>query len=169
MKNFLLFAIISLWGCMSKDLTVDQARLLIEKEYNLPRVMSHDIHCGDPRDAKKLSEKKFEELGLVTIINKQTAQKGEPLIKFTKMADPYLLPITKEDKKFQIQKVKLADQQISNIRIWNKIGGTTMAEYTITRTNFTPFTLLVDKKTIAPEKKQVYFSRMQEQWVLENK
>ena len=40
---------------------------------------------------------------------------GNPIISFTDKAKPFLLPVTDEDKKSKVQKVKIADEDLEEI------------------------------------------------------
>ena len=133
-------------GCSSKnELSKEEASKIIKQANQYPRIIDFEIYCSDPAFAKKTIEAGLEERGLVTV---QRIQKlgdvGKPLIEFTDKAKPYLLPTAEKDKKIDIQKVKIAEEELSNIIGIQTIedGKQAIAEYTTTYKNITGFSPL---------------------------
>src|SRR5688500_11001361 len=113
-KLFTLFWIASLViGCNSKELNREEALQIIKKEKQYPKVIDYDIYCGDPQFARKLVDAGLEKEGLITLQRVQKLSNvGEPIIQFTDKAQPYLLTTTAEDKANNIQKVKIAEEEL---------------------------------------------------------
>lgn len=129
-----------------EELTKDAALRLIQQEMNYPKVYDHDIFCSDPEHARKVLDANLEKEGLLTVKRTQRmAEAGKPLISFTAKASPYLLPVSETDKKTNIQKVKIADEnlvQVTGIETAND-GKNATVKYTTAYKNLTPFAALV--------------------------
>jgi len=70
---------------------------------------------------------------------------GKPIIQLTDKAQPYLLTTPEKDKSINIQKVKLAEEQLKQVTGIKTMddGKSAVAEYTTTYKNVTPFSSLV--------------------------
>lgn len=171
-KLTIIFMIASLMGgCTSKkELSKEEASKIIKQDKQYPRVIDYDIYCSDPEFAKKAIDAGLEEQGLVTI---QRTQKlgdvGKPLIAFTDKAKPYLLPTPEKDKKMDIQKVKIADEElvdVTNIQTMED-GKQAVAEYTTAYKNVSAFSGLVKNNPTATHK--AFFTLFDDGWKLEKK
>jgi len=151
-------------------LTQDEALQIINKELNYPRVIDYDIFCSDPAHAKILLDAGLETSGMVTV---QKAQKlmdiGKPLVQLTEKANPYLLLTPDKDKELDIQKVKVADEEVKDLSI-NPDGvnkNIVLIEYTTVYKNITPFSVLMKRNLNEPVRHKVQFSLTDNGWILE--
>lgn len=166
----LILAGITLSRCNhAPKLNKDEALQIISKELNYPRVIDFDIYCSDPEYAKKLLDAGLETNGIVTVQKTQKLKDaGSPLVLFTDKAQSYLLPTPEKDKVLDIQKVKIADEEINDIQInpdpENK--NTVLVEYTTIFNNVTPFSVLMKKDFKKPSPNKVQFSRTEQGWVI---
>lgn len=174
MKNT-LFAICAAWvflsGCSNnKELSREEAINLIREEMEYPKVIDYDIYCGDPEFAKKVLDAGLETQGLVTV--QRTRKLGDvekPIIQFSSEAQPYLLPTPEKDKSINVQKVKLAEeelQEVTGVKITND-GKSAVAEYTITYKDVTPFSTLVNTNFKEKDTYTANFSLYDDGWRLE--
>lgn len=172
MKNLLFFFIISLVfaGCGSKELTREEAFQTLKQEMNYPQVYDYDVYCSDPKYASRAIEAGLESKGLVTVKRMQKMKEvGSPLITFNDKAKSYLLPISEEDKSSDVQKVKIADEdiiEVTGIKSAND-GKDAIVAYTTGYTNITPFETLVHKDLQKTTKHTAYFSLYDDGWRLE--
>jgi hypothetical protein len=172
MRNLsvILIAGLLLSGCGSKELTRDEALQIIKKERNYPHVLDYDIFCSDPSHAKKVLDKGLEAAGMV-IVHRTLKFKDvgvKPIIEFTDKAKPYLLTTSKEDQSAKIQKVKIADEDISEVTaiVPDKSNNTAVVEYTIIYKNITPFSVLMKKDLKQPDKQTAYFALSDKGWII---
>jgi len=147
--NFLIFAVIFI-SCKS-DLKLDEntALKLIKEEKGYPKVVEYEIYTADPEEVKKLLDLGLEKAGLITVQKSQSSKDvGKPLIKFTKKAERYLLPQTVEDKKANIQRVKIAEEVVIGITkiTENEEGKGAVAEFETSFENVSPFSVLARVK-----------------------
>lgn len=159
-------------GCSSKELGREEASGIIKKEMQFPKVVDYDILCGDPVYARKVIDAGLEEQGLVTVQRTQKLQDiGKPLISFTDKAKPFLLPTPEKDKEFEIQKVKIADEEFVNVTgIQMSEGGkNAVAEYTTTYKNVSDFSTLINRDYNKPDTNKAYFTLYDDGWRLEKK
>lgn len=167
----LTVAIITMTGCNTKKLDEKMAIELINNEYQYPQVLDHDIYCSDPVHARKVLKAGLEEKGLVIVQRTQKLKDiGKPLMHFTDAAKPYFLPTSEDDKKINIQKVKIADEnfdKIKEIKIWNS-GKMAIVEYSTVRNN-TIFGSLLRKGSSTIKEHKAYFILMENGWQIMNK
>lgn len=149
MKALFLIAIAAVFmtGCGSKELSKDEALTLLKRERGYPRVYDHTVYCGDPQQARDVLDKGLETNGLV-IVHRTAKLKDmgkKPIIEFTQKAKPFLLPTPEEDRKYKRQLVKIADEDILEIKsiVSNPADKTAVVEYTTSYKNLTPFAVLV--------------------------
>jgi hypothetical protein len=168
-----LAAIALLVGCGSSNkLDKKSAFDVLKKGVPFPHVLDYDIFCGDPDVARRLLNTAVEKEGYITI---QRTQKmgdiGKPLILFTNKATPYLLPTPEGDRKYNIQKVKLADVELKEVTAVtnNEADKSAVVEYTTTYKNVTPFAALVLKDVAALKSHRVYLSLHGNDWKVEKK
>ncbi|RKR05172.1 hypothetical protein C8C83_4505 [Flavobacterium sp. 90] len=160
-----------LTGCNSKGLDNKTAEDLIIQKYKYPKIVYYDVFCGDPVHARRAIDEGLEEKGLVTVDRTQKFKDiGNPLIHFTDSAKPYLLETPEEDKKYNIQRVKIADERFGEItRILSNTSNKeiTIVEYTIVRdkNDFGPLWKNLDNKS----KRKEYFYFTDEGWQIIDK
>jgi hypothetical protein len=171
LSYILTVVIITITSCTNKTLDEKTAIELIKKEYHYPRVLDYNIYCSDPAHARKVLQAGLEEKGMVTVQRTQKLKDiGKPLIHFTDAAKPYFLPTSEDDKKSNIQKVKIADEKfgkIKEIKIWNS-GKMAIVEYTTVRNN-TIFGTLLRKGSSTIKEHKAYFVLMENGWQVMNK
>lgn len=156
-KLFLLFIVIILIvGCETNSKPDKETVLkIINDDLNFPRTIDYEIFCSDPAHAKKLLDLKLDTTGMVTIQKTQKLKDiGSPLISFTEAAQPYLIKPTEKEKRLDIQKVKIAEETIDDIKFGNSSesnGKTSIpVTYTVTCTNITPFSVLMKRDFSKP-------------------
>ncbi len=134
-------------GCTSnKELSREEAFQLLQQSKQYPQLIDYDIYCGDPQQAKKVVDAGLESSGLLTVQRTQKlGDAGSPLIHFTDKAQAYLLPTPESDKSSNIQKVKLADEELVEVTgiKTGQSGKDAVVEYTTTYKNLTPFSVLI--------------------------
>ncbi|MGN6541506.1 MAG: hypothetical protein ACTHK8_17060 [Ginsengibacter sp.] len=177
MKNvlFALFAVCTLLTACSNDnknLSREEAMNLLKQQTTYPKVVDYDIFCGDPEFAKKVLDAGLESKGLLTIQHTQKlSDVGKPIIALSAKAEPYLLPTSEKDKSINVQKVKLAEEQlkeVTGIKMMDD-GKSAVAEYTTTYKNVTPFSSLVNTDFSKENIHQAYFALYDDGWRLEKK
>lgn len=171
LSSVLFSAVIILMGCSNApQIKKEEALRLINKEFHYPKVLDYYIYCGDPQHAKKMLDAGLETKGLVIIQKTQKLKDiGNPLVQFTEKATPYLLNGSDEDKRLDIQKVKIADQEVMEIAIIkdSEKKNTVVVEYTTTYKNITPFSVLMKRDLNLLVKHNVYFSLSESGWLLQ--
>lgn len=175
MKN-LLFIFSTIWmlssSCSNKiqELSREEAMSLIKQDAEYPKVIDFDIYCGDPEFAKKVLDSGLEAQGLVTVQKTQKlSEVGNPLIRFSEKAQPYLMSTPEEDKAVNIQKVKLAEeelQEVTGIKMLND-NKSAIAEYTTSYINVTPFSALVNTNFKETNNHTAHFSLYDDGWRIE--
>ncbi|MBF9252253.1 hypothetical protein I2I11_03020 [Pontibacter sp. 172403-2] len=171
------FILIAVWMLSSscsntnKDLSREEAMNLIKQETNYPKIVDYDIFCGDPEFAKKVLDAGLETQGLLTVQRTQKLSDiGKPIIEFSSKAQPYLLPTPEQDKSINVQKVKLAEEElkeVTGIKMMND-GKSAVAEYTTIYKNVTPFSTLVNTDFKKEDTHQANFGLYDDGWRLEN-
>ncbi len=170
MKNpliILLFAAVSISGCNEHaKLEQDVAMRLITEQFNYPKIIDYDIYCSDPARAKKLLDSGLEKNGMVTIMHTQKLKDvGKSLIRFTDKARPYFLPSPEKNKNLDIQRVKIAEEVIVNLKILDVMDKTTSVEYTTDYKNITPFAALLKMDLKKLKKHTVHFKYSDNGWI----
>lgn len=172
MKQLLILLSTSLLfsACGNKPkLKKDEALQLITTQFNYPKIVDYDIYCSDPAHAKKLLNAGFEANDIVTVQKTQKLKDiGSPLIGFTDKAKLYFLPTPDKDKKLDIQKVKIAEEVITDVIIIATIDQTTTVEYTTAYKNITPFAALLKTDFKQSKKHTVHFTSSDRGWVLQH-
>jgi hypothetical protein len=167
----LILAGVTLSGCnQAPKLTQDEALKIINIELKYPRVIDYDIFCSDPAQAKSLLDAGLETSGMVTV---QKAQKlkdiGKPLVQLTEKANTYLLVTSDKDKALDVQKVKVADEEVKDLSI-NLDGenkNVVWVEYTTAYKNITPFSVLMKRNLNEQVRHKVQFSLTDNGWILQ--
>lgn len=166
LSYILTVVILTMAACKTTNLDAKMAEELIIREYQYPRVLDYDIYCSDSQHARKILQSGLEEKGLVTVLRTQKLKDiGEPLIHFTDAAKSYFLPTPEEDKRSNVQKVKIADQEfgkIIDIKIWNS-GKIAIVDYSTVRNN-TIFGSLLWKDSSRIKQHKAYFILTQNGW-----
>jgi hypothetical protein len=133
-------------------------------------VIDYEIFCSDPAHAKSLLDAGLEADGLVTVQKTQKLKDiGRPLIQFTVKAEPFLLPTPEKDKALDIQKVKVADEDLNDINISqdNENKDIVWVEYTAVYKNITPFSVLMKRNLNEQVSHKVQFSLTDSGWILQ--
>ncbi len=170
---FILLSTVSiLSGCSTKELKKEEALQLINKELSYTRVVDYDVFCSDPKHAKSLLDAGLESNGMVTVQKTQKLKNiGKPLVQFTEKAKPYLLPTPDKDNALDVQKVKIADEEVIDLSITqdgeNKNTVTVWVEYTSVYKNITPFSVLMKKNLNDTIRHRVKFSLSANGWILQ--
>lgn len=165
-----LFLIYLNAGCSQvSDLTQKEARKILVNELNYPRIVDYEIYCSDPEHAKKILNTTLEDEGFVEIIRMQKiGDIGKPLVRFTTKAKPYLLYVDEKQKSLDIQRVKIAEENITHITILK--GGTDAntitVEYTTSYAEITPFAVLLMNNKNESRKRKALFTWRNEKWLL---
>ncbi len=167
----LILAGVILFGCNhAPKLSKDEALQIISKELNYPRVIDFDIYCSDPVQAKSLLDAGLETSGIVTVQKTQKLKDiGKPLVQLTEKANPYLLLTPDKDKALDVQKVKIADEEVKDLTI-NPDGenkNIVWVEYTTVYKNITPFSVLMKKNLNEQARHKVQFSLTDNRWILQ--
>lgn len=173
MKKLAIFVTIYtviLGGCTSKELSREEAFRLIQQGKRYPQLLDYDIYCGDPQHAKKVIDVGLEAQGLVTVQRTQKlGEIGSPLIHFTDKAQSYLLATSESDKSSNIQKVKLADEELVEVTgiKTGQSGKDAVAEFTTAYKNLTPFSVLVPANFKQQATRKANFALYDDGWRLE--
>lgn len=144
MKN--LFAIASAFllfvACTSTDLDKDVALKILQEQKGYPKTIDAEIYIADPVSAKRLIDAGLEKEGYVKIAHTQKLMDvGKPMVSFTEKAKPYLIPQTEEDRKNNVQRVKVAEQivdEVVNVKM-EEDGNSALVEYKSLLKDKTPF------------------------------
>jgi len=174
MKKFVLIILIAglIIGCSSTELSREEASRIIRQEMQYPKVVGYNIFCSDPVFARKVIDAGLEEKGLVIVQRTQKLKDvGKPLISFTEKAKPHLLPTPEKDKKYEIQKVKIANEEFVNVTgiKMSEGGKNAVAEYTTAYKNVNDFSSLTNKDYNKPATHKMYFALYDDGWRLEKK
>lgn len=168
----LMLAGVALSGCnYAQTPTKEEVLQILNKELGYPKVVDYEIFCSDPEHARKLVDLGLETNGLVLVQKTQKLKDaGKALVQFTEKANPYLLSTPEKDKALDIQKVKIADEDIGEINISNdgENSNTVWVEYSTVYKNITPFSILMKKGLNDPAKRKVKLALSEDGWVLEN-
>jgi len=167
----LLLVGVILSGCNhAPKLSKDEALQIINKELNYPRVIDFDIYYSDPEYAKKLLDAGLETSGMVTVQKTQKLKDiGKPLVQLTEKANPYLLLTPDKDKALDVQKVKVADEEVKDLSINpdNEDKNIVWVEYTSVYKNITPFSVLMKRNLNEQVRHKVQFSLTDNGWILQ--
>ncbi len=159
--------------CGSEKLTKEMAYKQIKEELNFPKIIDQDVYCADPEHAKKVLDSGLEDKGLLTVQRTQKLKDlGDPLIHFTSKATPYLLPTSEKDRALNIQKVKIADEdlvEVTNIQTSGD-GKEAQVEYKIIYSNISDFASLIPNKDfLKPIVRRANFILYDDGWKLEDR
>ena len=167
----LILAGVILFGCNhAPKLTQDEALQIINKELKYPRVIDYDIFCSDPVHAKSLLDAGLETSGMVTVQKTQKLKDiGKPLVQLTEKANPYLLLTPDKDKALDVQKVKVADEEVKDLSLNpdSENKNIVWVEYTSVYKNITPFSVLMKRNLNESARHKVQFSLIDNRWILQ--
>ena len=156
-----------LYGCSSAP-TDEQAIKIISAEFNLPRTVDFDLFRADPKHANKVLDVGLESEGYVLV--KRTRKLSEvvqPLIDLSAKANPYLLMTSETDRRLNIQKLRVATEEISNVSNVKTEGNRATVDYTTNYKSTTPFIVLLSDKALLPRKHRVYLVKNGSDWIVE--
>jgi len=170
-KIAILLLVVSniLTGCHSNKLDPDTATSIIRKDLGYPKILDYDIYCSDPNHLRKIINAGLETTGLAVVQKHQKLRDvGSSLILLTDKATPYLLPTSAKDKTLNIQKVKIADEDIADVTIVENGANENalLVEYTTTYINVTPFAALITPGLQRSKRHRAYFSFQGGNWQL---
>ena len=159
-------------GCSSKELSREEASKIIKQEMQYPTIVDYDIFCSDPMFAKKVIDAGLEEKGFETVHRTQKLEDiGKPLIEFTDKVKPFLLPTPEKDKAIQVQKVKLADEdliEVTGVKA-SEDGKQAVAEYSTTYENVSGFSALTNINFNKTNTRKANFALYDDGWRLEKR
>jgi len=136
----ILFAFI---GCSDTKLSKEEAMSVLKKEY--PRIIDTYIYSGDPKYAIMLQEAGLDKEGYVII--KKTKKLGHTTgwITFTEKSKPFLLKTEEKDKKYLIQRVRAATENVTGIisTEQSEDGNSAVVTYQAKLIEITPFAKVI--------------------------
>ena len=168
----LFMAVVLFAACSSDKLDRDKALQLIQEKKLYPKVISYNVFTADPVYARRMLDAGLESSGLLTVQRTQKLMDaGKPLITFTDKAKPYLLPPSEENRKDNIQLIKIADEELEDIIGVQLLDGEKHAvvEYKTSYKNITPFSPLSKLKLNEKNSHKAYFSLYDDGWRLVTK
>jgi hypothetical protein len=165
----LLYLLLS--GCNSKqELTREDAFRQIQQGKIYPKPIDYDLYCGDPKYAKKVIDAGLETQGFATVQRTQKlGEVGSPLIHFTDKAKPYLQPTSPSDQSSNIQKVRIADEdllEVTGVQTGTS-GKNAVVEYKTVYKNLTPFAVLAPTDFKQQATRKANFVLFDDGWKLE--
>lgn len=171
MKKILiaLLPIFLIVACSSEKLDRERALQLLQENHK-SQSATYNIFTSDPTYAKRMLDAGLESDGLLKVQRTQNLNEaGQPLITFTEKGKAYLVRQTEEDKKDNVQRVKIADEAIEEVTGIQEVEGEKKAvvEYTTTYKNATPFAKLSKLKLDGKESHKSTFVLYDDGWRLE--
>ncbi len=168
-----LFAVLIFCSCNNAPaLKETEALQIINSELKYPRVVDYEIYRSDPAHAKKLLDAGLETSGMVVIQKTQKLKDiGSPLITFTEAASRSLIPVNDKEKGLDIQKVKIADEIVTDVKASasGEDKNSMIVNYTTAYKNITPFAVLMTRNLNEPVKHTVTFILQGDKWVLQKR
>lgn len=165
----LLICVSLLSGCSKKELSKEDALVLLQKKGNYPRTHSYQIYFKDSEDGRKMIDAGIEKDGLVKVQrNRKTGDNNGSVIEFTDLAKPYFLPPDKGQLS-SVQKVKIADEILDQVieLVFNKEKINAQATYTTKFVDQTPFAKLEKKDFTITKEHKAMFILSKEGWKLQ--
>ncbi|PWG78479.1 hypothetical protein [Pararcticibacter amylolyticus] len=144
MKKWILSALVIflIQSCTQKKLDKEQALQVLKESKIYPRTLDVEIITTDPNQAARLINTDLEKAEFITIKEAVSlGDMGQQQIILNDKAAPYLIPVTAEEKSRGVQRVKVAEEDISSItdiRLSDNKKEATV-EYTTVFKNITPF------------------------------
>ncbi|MXN91153.1 hypothetical protein GR160_07905 [Flavobacterium sp. Sd200] len=174
MKQLLLFfSLILFISCGRNDLSHEEAARLLKSKTGFPRNIDYEIYRGEPRYARRLIQAGLEREGFVKIQKDyEKNNDSRPIIHFTDKAKPYLLFVAPDNLEyftFDIQKVKLAEEQFQKVNKVTVFADVATVEYTTIYKNLTPFAILIGLKENKKITNKAIFMLTGDGWVLQEK
>ncbi|HXH99294.1 MAG TPA: hypothetical protein VNI52_03430 [Sphingobacteriaceae bacterium] len=158
-------------GCTSTEkLDREKAFKVLQEEKVFPKIVDAEIYVADPEEAAKVIKSGLEQEGFLSIQKTQSlAEVGQPFITFTEKARPYLISQTSEDIKNNIQRVKIAEEQIKEVTGVKLLDGDKQAlvEYKTIVNNQTPFSKLSQINVSEEKTHESKFSLYDDGWRVE--
>ncbi|MFD2163025.1 hypothetical protein ACFSJU_11530 [Paradesertivirga mongoliensis] len=164
-----LLPILLIVSCSSEKLDREKALKLLQENHQ-SQPATYKIFVSDPAYAKRMLDAGLESDGLLTVQRTQDfSDSGKPLISFTEKGEAYMVSQTEEDKKDNIQRVKIADQAIEEVTGIQMLDGDKKAvvEYTTSYRNVTPFAKLSKRKFDEKENHKADFLLYDDGWRVE--
>jgi hypothetical protein len=147
MRRLSVVILLALIGCSSDNLSRESAAEILRKDFPRPYVFK--VYTAVPQQAKIATESTLEADGLINVERVQKlADVGKPFISFTEKARPFLLETSEEDRKENIQNVKIGDEEfgeVTGIKLSGD-GKSAVVEYTANLENITPFASIMPRK-----------------------
>jgi len=163
----LCFVAMLFTSCASEKLDRETAQTLLLDQKAYPKILDEEIYTADPEDAKRILDSGLENEGLLIVQRTQSFMDiGKPLVSFTDKAESYLLPITAEDKKSKVQRVKVAEEVFKEVSGIQMLDGDKKAvvEYKTSYKNITPFSKLSRLKLDGENIRKANFSLYDDGW-----
>ncbi|MFV8354905.1 hypothetical protein ACNQGB_01815 [Flavobacterium sp. XS1P32] len=170
LSYILTVVILLITGCQLKTLDEKLATALIIEKNHYPTIVDHDIFCNDPVHAYTIFKSGLVEKGLVKVLQSKKFGDTTSFVSFTDAAKPYLLPTSKGDKRYKIQRVKIANEEfsaIAAIRIMSSDNKAIVTYNTVLRKNV--FAVAVKNGLQDTLNHEVYFIRTNDGWQLMDK
>lgn len=173
MKRFysLLFAVLFIVACTQDKLEQAKALQLIRESRHYPKLVGYEIYVADPNQVSKLTNTTLQRDGFITVEEVHSlGEIGKRLIFFTEKASPYLIPETPDDDSRGIQRVKIAEEEITGIQTIKYLNDGKEAEvgYQIGYQNISPFSSLISIDFNKKRGGKAYFSLSNEGWQIKN-
>ncbi len=157
-------------GCTTKKLSQEEALQLIRASKQYPRVVEYTIYCSDPQHARAVLNAGLEKEGFVTVLKTQKlADVGKPLIAFTSKAAPYLLTTSPNDAEVDVQKIKLAEEELVKVTqiTTSSDGKSAVIEYSTAYKKVNPFVALNQTPFQEKMSRKAYFTLTDSGWQLD--
>lgn len=165
LNSFLLIVVLALTAC--SDLGNKEVEKILTDAKVYPLNVEYKMFCNDGKDVQMVIDKKLVEDGFVTAQLRHTKDDvGKPLIYFTEKATPYLIPTNDTLKSFDIQRIKMAEEvllQVRNVEI-NPAGDKAVVDYTTSIINPTPFVILSNENLKGEQKRRTFLSKKNNEW-----
>lgn len=166
---FVLFVAL-LTAC--SDLSSNDVETLLTDAKAYPHTIEVKLYCNSDYAVREVIEKELVKKGFVTAQLKHTIQDvGEPLVRFTDEAKPYLIPTSDTLKSFDIQRIRVADEvllRVQQVEI-NAAGNRATVDYVTEIINHTPFIALYEPDVSGQHKRRTFFTKEGEKWKWDGK
>ncbi|MGX5691329.1 hypothetical protein [Arcticibacter tournemirensis] len=167
---FLAFSVLLITACSEEKLDKQKAFQLIAQSQQYPKLIAYTINTADPNQVSKLINSEPIRAGLIAIEEPHSlGDIGSTLITFTEKADPYLIPITSQDSSSGVRRIKIAQEElseVSDIELLNE-GKNAVARYQTVYKNISPFSVLIPVNFKKEISHKAYFLLKDNHWQLE--
>src|SRR6266498_2725219 len=171
MRTFKLMAVLFflITACSESKISKEEAEQILKIKY--PRAIDMYIYGGDPKYAKMLQEAGLDSEGYVSIKKSKKLGDGSGWVTFNEKALPYILETSESEKKDLVQKLKAAEEQLSEITTIEQDddNGTAEITYTTKVTGLTPFARLIKLKEGEVKQRKAYAIKYYDEWRLKEK